>query len=114
MFTIIARKISQFTGSALAFGLAAASILLWALTGPFFDYSDLWLLIINSITTVITYLMVFIIQNSQNSDTAALHRKIDELIYAVEQADNRVIGIEKEEEITLDAPEVEHAKQSLE
>ncbi len=94
IFTAIANRIAAFVGQPLAFILAVASILGWALTGPLFGFSDTWQLVVNTSTTIITFLMVFLIQNSQNRDAAAIQAKLDELIRAMDGARNRFIGIE--------------------
>jgi len=79
-FGDLANKTSQLAGRATTFIVAAAVVIIWAVTGPLFGYSDTWQLVINTGTTIVTFLMVFLIQNSQNRDTAALHLKLDELI----------------------------------
>jgi low affinity Fe/Cu permease len=86
--------VTHATGKPLAFILAIALIVAWAITGPIFRYSDTWQLVINTGTTIITFLMVFIIQQSQNKDTLALQLKLNELIAASETASNRLIDVE--------------------
>jgi low affinity Fe/Cu permease len=86
------------TGTSYAFGGAAFIILAWALSGPVFHFSDTWQLVINTGTTIVTFLMVFLIQNTQNRDTRALHKKIDDLIQAIPAAHNELVGIEKRPE----------------
>ena len=93
-FSKFADKIAKWTGKPLTFLVCLALILVWAATGPIFHYSDTWQLIINTGTTIITFLMVFLIQNSQNRDAAAIQAKLDELIRA-SAAQNRFIGIEE-------------------
>ena len=93
-FAAFAAKTSQVTGKPLSFLLATAVILVWAVTGPFFHYSDTWQLVINTGTTIVTFLMVFLIQNTQNRDTVALQLKLDELILATRNAPNELVGIE--------------------
>jgi low affinity Fe/Cu permease len=94
LFTWIATRVSAAVGQPLAFSAALLVILLWGFTGPVFGYSDTWQLIINTATTIITFLMVFLIQNSQNRDAAAMQAKLDELIRAVTEARAQFIGIE--------------------
>jgi low affinity Fe/Cu permease len=94
LFEKIASKITRGTGSPLAFIVAAALIIVWLVSGPMFGYSDTWQLIINTSTTIVTFLMVFIIQHSQNKDTMALQLKLNELIASHERASNRLIDIE--------------------
>jgi len=92
-FTKIASGVSRWTGRPLVFLTCCAIVVIWAATGPVFQYSDTWQLIINTGTTIVTFLMVFLIQNTQNRDNAALQAKLDELI-RVTQAKNEFIGIE--------------------
>jgi|SRR5688572_15430226 low affinity Fe/Cu permease len=93
-FTAAASRIALFAGQPVAFIIALALILLWIVTGPLFDWSDTWQLVVNTATTIVTFLMVFLIQNSQNRDAAAIQAKLDELIRAVHDARNDFIGIE--------------------
>jgi low affinity Fe/Cu permease len=93
---------ARATGRPLTFLLATFAIVVWALTGPVFHYSDTWQLVINTGTTIITFLMVFLIQNTQNRDTLALHVKLDEIILALENARNDRIGIEDQDEAVLE------------
>ena len=93
LFTHIANAVAHAAGKPVTFILCCAVILAWALSGPLFGFSDTWQLIINTSTTIITFLMVFLIQNTQNRDGAALQAKLDELI-RVGEAENRFIGIE--------------------
>ncbi|WP_347265413.1 low affinity iron permease family protein [Nitrobacter sp.] len=93
LFAEIANKASRAAGRALTFVTAVAVVLIWAVTGPLFGYSDTWQLVINTGTTIVTFLMVFLIQNSQNRDGAAIQAKLDELI-RVSAAQNSFVGIE--------------------
>ena len=89
-----ATAVTQWTGSTSAFTLACAIILIWALTGPLFRYSDTWQLVINTGTTIVTFLMVFLIQRNQNKDSLALHLKLNEIVAALQGASNRLIDVE--------------------
>jgi low affinity Fe/Cu permease len=86
---------ADWTGSSTAFAIAAAIVIVWAATGPLFHFSDTWQLVINTGTTVVTFLMVFLIQRSQNKDTRAIELKLNELVAALDGASNRLIGIEE-------------------
>ena len=94
LFTRIASRIAAWTGQPLTFILALAVVIIWGVTGPLFEWSNTWQLVINTGTTIVTFLMVFLIQNAQNRDASAIQVKLDELIRAVEQARNEFIGIE--------------------
>ena len=94
-FSRFATRVSAIAGSAWIFVLACLGIILWLATGPYFRYSDTWQLIINTATTVITFLMVFLIQNTQNRDTLAINLKLDEIIRSIRHAHNEMINIEK-------------------
>lgn len=96
-FAKIAQSISKKTGSPTAFLVALLLIMLWAGTGPWFHYNDTWQLIINTSTTIITFLMVFIIQNTQNRDNDILHIKIDELLRATNQAHMAVLDLDSKD-----------------
>jgi len=89
-----ARAVTAWTGSSQAFGYAVAIIVGWALLGPLFGFSDTWQLVINTGTTIVTFLMVFLIQRSQNKDSQALHLKLNEIVAALHGASNRLINIE--------------------
>lgn len=102
-FTRLAGTIAHATGSATAFILACSAILIWAITGPIFGYSDTWQLIINTSTTIITFLMVFLIQNTQNRDAKAVQVKLDELLRATEGAHLGLMDLEDMEEKELRA-----------
>jgi len=93
-FTTIASRIAAFAGQPIAFIIALALMILWGASGPIFHYSDTWQLVVNTSTTIVTFLMVFLIQNSQNRDGAAMQAKLDEIIRALEEARSQFIGIE--------------------
>jgi len=93
-FRVFARRSSMLLGSAWAFAGAVLVIVVWILTGPTFHFSDTWQLIINTATTVITFLMVFLIQNTQNRDAKAVHLKLDEIIRALKGARNQLVDLE--------------------
>jgi low affinity Fe/Cu permease len=93
-FRVFARRSSMMLGSAWAFAGAVLVICIWILTGPTFHFSDTWQLIINTATTVITFLMVFLIQNTQNRDAKAMHLKLDEIIRALKGARNQLVDLE--------------------
>jgi low affinity Fe/Cu permease len=103
MFTKISTYLTRKAGSPVVAILAFLFVVIWALTGPLFHYSNTWQLVINTSTTIITFLMVFIIQQSQNKDTAAIHLKLNELIASHEKASNRLVDIEDltEEELII-------------
>ncbi len=90
-----AARAAGWVGDPWAFSIAFASVLVWAAAGPYFRYSDTWQLIVNTATTVITFLIVFLIQNTQNRDARALHLKLDEVIRSIHSAHNEMINIEK-------------------
>ena len=97
LFSRFASTVSELAGRPATFSLAVALVLAWAISGPLFGFSEAWQLVINTSTTIVTFLMVFIVQNSQNRDGKALQAKIDELILT-SQAQNKFVGIEKLEE----------------
>lgn len=106
-FSAFATKTAEFSGKPLTFVMAVMLVVVWAVSGPFFDYSETWQLVINTSTTIITFLMVFVLQNSQNRDGKALQAKLDELILS-SQAHNSFVGIEK-----LDEQELREMSQTL-
>jgi low affinity Fe/Cu permease len=109
LFTWFASRISFASGQPLAFVLAVGTIVVWAVTGPVFGFSDTWQLVINTGTTIVTFLMVFLIQNSQNRDAAAMQAKLDELLRAIGKARSAFIGIEH-----LTDSEIEQIRDALE
>jgi low affinity Fe/Cu permease len=109
IFTRLATGISAAAGQPLAFILALAVIIVWAVSGPVFAYSDTWQLVVNTGTTIVTFLMVFLIQNSQNRDAAAMQAKLDELIRAIGDAREQFIAIEH-----LTDKEIEEIREALE
>jgi low affinity Fe/Cu permease len=103
LFTRIASRMATMAGQPATFILALGTILVWIVSGPLFGWSDTWQLVINTGTTIVTFLMVFLIQNAQNRDASALQVKLDELIRAVDGARNDYIGIEHLTDAEIDA-----------
>jgi low affinity Fe/Cu permease len=99
----LSRVITDWAGTSWAFGIALAVVVTWALTGPLFHFSDTWQLVINTGTTIVTFLMVFLIQRAQNNDARAIHLKLNEIVAAVQGASNRLINVEDltEDEVRL-------------
>jgi low affinity Fe/Cu permease len=106
-FRTFSQRTSTTAGSPLGFGLAVGVVVLWVLTGPLFDYSDSWQLVINTGTTIVTFLMVFLIQHTQNRDTRAVHLKLDELLRAVQNARTTMLDLEHRSDAELDRLQAE-------
>ena len=113
-FTAFASTVSKWTGRPLAFILCCVLVIVWAASGPLFGFSDTWQLVINTTTTIVTFLMVFLIQNTQNRDNAAIQAKLDEII-RTSDSDNKFIGIEhlSDEELEKILADVERKAQRL-
>ncbi len=109
LFEMMAQRVASWSGRPPAFTLALAVVLVWAVTGPLFGFSDTWQLVINTGTTIVTFLMVFLIQNAQNRDASAIQAKLDELIRALGDARDDFIGLEH-----LSTDELEKVKSELE
>src|SRR5690349_22804057 len=102
VFIKAANSASRLLGTAGAFGIAVAMVFIWAISGPFFQFSDTWELVINTATTIVTFLMVFLIQNTQNRDSAAIQLKLDEIIRSTKGAHNALLDLEKLSQEDLD------------
>jgi low affinity Fe/Cu permease len=94
-FGRFARAVNDFSARPQATGLAFVIVLAWAIAGPIFHFSDAWQLVINTGTTIVTFLMVFVLNNAQSRDTAAINAKLDAIILSIDAADNRLVGIER-------------------
>lgn len=110
-FSVIARAVAGAMGSAWAFVVAMLVVIIWGVTGPIFGYSDTWQLVINTGTTIVTFLMVFLIQNTQNRDSRALHLKLDELLKSVDRARIQLIDVENSTDEEFDG--IEHQFKSV-
>jgi low affinity Fe/Cu permease len=113
-FGVFARSAASAAGHPAAFLLAVSSIVAWALAGPLFGFSDTWQLVVNTATTVITFLMVFLIQNTQSRDAEAMHIKLDELIRALEGAHNALLNLEELDAKDLDRIREQYARLATE
>ena len=102
VFGAFARSVNDFSASPQATGLAFIIVLVWAATGPVFHFSDGWQLVINTGTTIITFLMVFVLNNAQSRDTRAMNTKLDAIIFAIDAADNKLIGLERKSDAEAD------------
>lgn len=102
IFAAVSHRVANWAGQPSAFAMALLTVILWLVTGPLFHYSDTWQLVINTGTTIVTFLMVFLIQNAQNRDGSAIQAKLDELIRAMDTARNDFIGIEHLTEAELE------------
>jgi len=109
LFNTLAKRASAAAGSPWVFAAALGIVVVWGVSGPLFGFNDTWQLVINTGTTIITFLMVFLIQHTQNADTAALHLKLDELIRATRAADNLLLDMEE-----LDEQQLERIRQRYE
>jgi low affinity Fe/Cu permease len=111
-FTKFAQWTSQKAGHPMAFVVAVLAIVIWAATGPIFHYSDTWQLVINTGTTIVTFLMVFLIQNTQNRDMVAVQIKLDELIFCMKKAQNNLLDLEDLDEDELNKIKEQYGKQA--
>ena len=103
LFTKAANWVAHLAGLPATFAICVLIVVVWAISGPFFGFSDTWQLVINTGTTIITFLMVFVIQNSQNRDTMAIHSKLDEILRALDNASNHLVGLEHKSEAEIEA-----------
>ncbi len=110
LFTRFAKWTARITGRPITFALAVLLLIVWGISGPIFGFSDTWQLVINTTTTIVTFLMVFLIQNTQNRDSEAMHVKIDELIRANKLAHNALLDLENLEEDELDVIRADYEK----
>lgn len=109
-FDSLAKEVACHSGRPLAFVIAVAIIAIWAITGPIFQFNDTWQLVINTGTTIVTFLMVFLIQNTQNRDAEAVQLKLDEIIRAIDAAENEVMSLEDKSQEELDEIKERYSK----
>lgn len=109
-FRSFAQRVSEIVGSPIAFIIAVMIIIVWAISGTFFNHSDTWQLVINTSTTIVTFLIVFLIQNTQNRESKAINLKLDELILSVKTARNKMINVEELTDMELQALEEKFRK----
>jgi low affinity Fe/Cu permease len=98
---LVAQAVAKWTGTTTAFAIALGAVVFWAATGPVFHYSDTWQLVMNTASSIVTFLMVFLIQRSQNKDALAMHVKLNEIVKAIEGASNRIVNVEDLSEAEL-------------
>jgi len=110
LFERVARGVSKVMGSAAAFAVAIGIVVLWAASGPLFGFSQTWQLVINTGTTIVTFLMVFLLQSTQNRDTTAVHQKLDELIEATKAAHDDLVGLEDAPPEVVERVKRDHAR----
>lgn len=113
LFARCANSVARLTGRPATFAICCSVVLAWAVSGPFFHYSDTWQLVINTGTTIVTFLMVFLIQNTQNREGAALQVKLDELIRASREAHNKLVALEKRPESEVEEMQKEVEREAL-
>ena len=109
-FSQFAKRVARWSGQPLTFGIAMFIVLVWIVTGPMFHYSDTWQLVINTGTTIVTFLMVFLIQNTQNRDAEAMQMKLDELIRSIHGAHNALVNLEELDDVELDRIRANYCK----
>ena len=113
MLERFSQKATHATGTSLAFALALGTVVVWGITGPLFQFSNTWQLVINTGTTIVTFLMVFLIQRTQNKDSLAVHLKLNEIVAAIEGASNRLIDVEDLTEVEIETLHRHYQKLAL-